>query len=84
VNWFNTYVLDGVVNGAAWVTRVTLAGLVSWFDRRVIDGAVNGVGEVTGETGGLLKYLQSGNVQRYAIFLFGGVLLLALLIVNVK
>jgi NADH-quinone oxidoreductase subunit L len=84
VNWFNTYVLDGVVNGAAWVKRVTLAGLVSWFDRRVIDGAVNGVGEVTGETGGLLKYLQSGNVQRYAIFLFGGVLLLALLIVNVK
>jgi NADH-quinone oxidoreductase subunit L len=84
VNWFNTYVLDGVVNGAAWVTRVTMAGLVSWFDRRVIDGAVNGVGEVTGETGGLLKYLQSGNVQRYAIFLFGGVLLLALLIVNVK
>jgi hypothetical protein len=35
---------------------------------------------VTGDTGGLLRYLQSGRVQRYALFLFAGVGLLSLLL----
>ena len=34
VYWFNQHVLDGVVNGAAWVTR-GLATFVSWIDRTV-------------------------------------------------
>jgi hypothetical protein len=43
------------------------------------------VAEVTGETGGLLRYVQSGRVQRYALLLFAavGVLALALLIFNI-
>ena len=46
---------------------------MSWFDRNVIDGAVNGVANIAGFTGGILRYIQSGNVQRYAAFLFTGV-----------
>ena len=34
--------------------------------------------EITGESGGLLRYLQSGRVQRYALLLFGAVGLLSL------
>jgi NADH-quinone oxidoreductase subunit L len=71
VNWTNQVVIDGVVNGAARVTRY-LSGGIKAFDEEVIDGAVNGLGQTAGFTGGLLRYLQSGNVQRYAAFLFAG------------
>ena len=75
VYWTNQKVLDGIVNGAAALAR-GLARVVMWIDRTIIDGAVNGLGQITGETGGLLKYFQSGNVQWYAVALFAGVLVL--------
>jgi NADH-quinone oxidoreductase subunit L len=50
------------------------------FDRTVIDGGVNGVGTGTRRLGGVLKFVQSGNVQRYAVFLFAGVAILAFVI----
>ena len=70
-------VLDGIVNGAGAGTR-GLGQLVNLFDRGVIDRAVNGIAGTAGATGGLLKYIQSGNVQRYMAFLFVGVLVLAI------
>ena len=36
----------------------------------MIDFAVNGAAGLTGYSGGLLRYIQSGNVQRYAAVLF--------------
>jgi NADH-quinone oxidoreductase subunit L len=77
VYWFNQNVLDAVVNGAGATAR-GLAQVVNLFDRGVIDRAVNGVAGTAGATGGLLKYIQSGNVQRYMAFLFVGVLVLAI------
>ena len=47
-------------------------------DRRVVDGAVNGVGQGARFAGGLLRYLQSGSVQRYAALLVIGVIILAI------
>ncbi len=82
VVWFDRHVVDAVVNGAAWVTRRVGIG-VNDFDGEVLDGAVNGIGRTTGFTGGLLRYLQSGNVQRYAAFLFTGVLVLAIVVTRV-
>ena len=82
VNWSNQHVLDGAVNGAAWVTR-GLATFVSWIDRTFIDGAVNAVGGLTEATGGLLKYLQTGNVQWYAVLLFAGVVALTIVFVQI-
>ena len=83
VNWTNQVILDGIVNGAAAVAR-GFSRLVAWFDRTVIDGAVNGLGQITGESGGLLKYLQSGNVQWYAVALFAGVLVLTAFFVRLS
>ena len=77
VYWFNQNVLDAIVNGAGAAAR-GLAQVVNLFDRGVIDRAVNGVAGTTDATGGLLKYIQSGNVQRYMAFLFVGVLVLAI------
>jgi NADH-quinone oxidoreductase subunit L len=82
VNWTNQRVLDGAVNGAARAARVAGDG-VQAIDQNVIDGAVNGVGQTAGFTGGLLRYLQSGNVQRYAAFLFGGVVILAVIFTRI-
>jgi NADH-quinone oxidoreductase subunit L len=41
----------------------------------VVDFAVNGAAGITGASGGLLRYIQSGNVQRYAAVLFAAVAL---------
>jgi NADH-quinone oxidoreductase subunit L len=82
VYWFNQNVLDAIVNGAAALARVLARG-VMWFDRTVIDGAVNGIGELTGEAGGLLRFIQSGNVQWYAAGLFVGVVALTVVFVKI-
>jgi NADH-quinone oxidoreductase subunit L len=82
VYWTNQKILDGAVNGAARAAREAGDG-VQVVDKNVIDGAVNGLGQVTGFTGGLLRYLQSGNVQRYAAFLFGGVVILAVIFTRI-
>jgi NADH-quinone oxidoreductase subunit L len=82
VYWSNQKVLDGAVNGAAGLTKV-FARVVNAFDRNVIDGAVNGAGNLAGFTGGLLRYIQSGNVQRYAAFLFTGVVVLAIIFTRI-
>jgi NADH:ubiquinone oxidoreductase subunit 5 (subunit L)/multisubunit Na+/H+ antiporter MnhA subunit len=82
VNWTNQHILDGAVNGAASLTR-GLATFVNWIDRTFIDGAVNAVGGLTEATGGLLKYLQTGNVQWYAVLLFAGVVALTIVFVQI-
>jgi len=78
VYWFNQSVLDAIVNGAGKAARGA-AALVNLFDRDVIDGAVNGAAGTAGFSGGVLKYIQSGSVQRYMAFLFVGVLVLAII-----
>jgi NADH-quinone oxidoreductase subunit L len=82
VYWTNQHVLDGIVNGAAVLARGS-ARMVMWFDRTVIDGFVNGLGEGAGSSGGVLKRLQSGNVQWYAVGLFVGVLGLAIVFIRI-
>jgi NADH-quinone oxidoreductase subunit L len=68
--WFNQHVLDGVVNGAAAGTMATSKVTYSVLDQGVIDFAVNGAAGLTGLSGGLLRYVQTGNIQRYAAVLF--------------
>jgi NADH-quinone oxidoreductase subunit L len=79
--WVNQNVIDGAVNaagkGAGALGRLTYR----FVDQDVVDGAVNGIANETGNAGGLLSYVQSGRVQRYALILFASVGLLALLLV---
>jgi NADH-quinone oxidoreductase subunit L len=78
VYWTNQYLIDGVVNGAAVLAR-GFARMVVWFDRTFIDGAVHGAANSAGFAGAILRYVQSGNVQRYAAFMFTGVVILAII-----
>jgi NADH-quinone oxidoreductase subunit L len=43
------------------------------IDQDVVDFAVNGAAGITGLSGGLLRYIQTGQVQRYAAVLFASV-----------
>jgi NADH-quinone oxidoreductase subunit L len=83
--WFNQHVIDAVVNGAGKGAKATGQWTYDFLDRKVVDGAVNGTAEVTAESGGLLRYFQAGRVQRYALYMFAvvGLLALLLLIANI-
>ena len=83
--WFDQHVIDKIVNSIGGGARRLGVFTYDVIDQKVVDGAVNEIAEVTGETGGLLRYIQSGRVQRYALLLFAavGLLSLALLIANI-
>ncbi len=85
VYWFDQHVIDKFVNSVGSGARRAGQFTYDVIDQRVVDGAVNEVAELTGETGGILRYAQSGRVQRYALLLFAavGLLALALLIFNI-
>ncbi len=75
VDWFNGHVIDLVINGTGLgATRV--AKLVYWFDQRFVDGAINASAAATGETGGMLRLLQTGRVQQYAFLIVAGTVVL--------
>jgi NADH-quinone oxidoreductase subunit L len=77
----NKYFMDDIYDrGVVRPIQYPVANAVNAFDRSVIDGAVNGVGMGARGLGGALRYIQSGNVQRYAVFLFAGVAILAFVI----
>lgn len=74
---FDTWVVDGFVNGAARFTLI--AGHISfWFDSKVVDGLVNLVAYSLHGFSGLCRKLQSGRVQHYAFVMFLGFLVFAL------
>jgi NADH-quinone oxidoreductase subunit L len=71
--WFDQHVIDGLVNALGRGTATVARETYDVLDQKVVDGAVNGLAETTGDTGGLLRYIQSGRVQRYALTLFAAV-----------
>jgi NADH-quinone oxidoreductase subunit L len=71
---FDRDVIDGGVNGAAWMTRLT-STLSMWWDNWIIDGAVR-LGSFTVK---VLSYpvrlLQTGLVQSSALFILAGMII---------
>jgi multicomponent Na+:H+ antiporter subunit D len=49
-----------------------------WADKNVIDGAVNGVAAVVVRWAGSLRKVQTGQLQHYALFMAGSLLVLSL------
>jgi NADH-quinone oxidoreductase subunit L len=73
---FDTWVVDGMVNGAARTTLIW-ASLMNWVDEHIIDGTVDLVEFIVQETSGVFRSLQSGRVQHYAFVMFLGFLVFA-------
>ncbi len=79
--WVNQHVIDGVVDGVGAGARVVARFTYDAIDQKVVDGAVNGVAVSAGDAGGLLRRIQTGRVQWYALLLFAAVGLLSLALV---
>ncbi|MCD6249632.1 MAG: NADH-quinone oxidoreductase subunit L [candidate division Zixibacteria bacterium] len=73
---FDARVIDGLVNGVAWFT-LFWAEMKQLFDTYVIDGAVNGSGWLVSNLGQALRYLQTGRVQFYTLFIVLMIIVLA-------
>lgn len=74
--WINQNIIDGVVNMTGRI--VVKAGEIAYksVDQQGIDGIVDSLGTGSNTTGSGLRLLQSGKIQRYAAFLFLGVIVL--------
>jgi NADH-quinone oxidoreductase subunit L len=72
-SWFDSHVIDGVVNGAGWITRLT-ATISSWWDKWIIDGIlVNGPPTIARfPFSYLARLFEWGLVQWYALVMTAG------------
>ena len=66
--WFDTVVIDGIVDGLAWIT-VRVSKWDGIFDNFVVDGLVNLVANVTYTVGVALRRVQTGFIRSYILFL---------------
>ena len=79
---FDERVVDGAVNGAAWLTR-KVSSLSIGFDTHVVDGAVNGIGTLHRVFSAGLRRLQTGYVYNYALAIVLGIVIVISLVVTV-
>ncbi len=70
---FDARVVDGGVNGAGWLTRLTSRVSIFW-DTWVVDGAVRLLGFATKVASFPVRMIQTGFVQSYALLIVLGVL----------
>lgn len=68
-----------------FVTKKVLFNLVgrpaAWIDKNIVDGAMNGLAWTTGKVAVLIRGFQSGKVQAYALYFFGGITCLVILFI---
>jgi NADH-quinone oxidoreductase subunit L len=69
---FDRRVVDGAVNASGVLTRMA-AWVSHMLDKYVVDGLVNGVGWSAGHGSHVLRRLQTGLVQNYALLMLAGV-----------
>jgi NADH-quinone oxidoreductase subunit L len=75
---FDNEVVDGAVNGAAWVGRTVAKG-TGLVDNEVVDAAVNGAAVATQLVARKVRRAQTGNIKEYLTFaLVGGLFVIAL------
>jgi NADH-quinone oxidoreductase subunit L len=70
--WFDTNIVDGAVNAAGWITRLT-ATISSWWDKWIIDGiGVNGPAILARMLSYPARLFEWGLVQWYALVMTAG------------
>ena len=71
-SWFDSHIIDGAVNAAGWLTRLT-ATISSWWDKWIIDGiGVNGPPIVARMLSYPARLFEWGLVQWYALVMTAG------------
>jgi NADH-quinone oxidoreductase subunit L len=69
---FDRRVVDGAVNGSAWLTQIA-SWLSHMIDKYVVDGAVNLLAWTAGRGSFLVRRIQTGLVQNYALLMVLGI-----------
>ncbi len=68
-----------------FVTKKILFNLIgkpaAWFDKHIVDGLMNLLANSTAKVSELIKGFQSGKVQDYALYFFGGIASLIILFI---
>jgi NADH-quinone oxidoreductase subunit L len=66
-----------------FITKKIIFNLVgrpaAWIDRNIVDGTMNGIAWTTGKISVLIKGVQSGRVQSYTLYFFGGIICLVII-----
>jgi len=57
-----------------------VAAPIAWFDRHVVDGGVNLTAWCTRTSGGMLRHLQTGQVQTYGVWFVAGSMFIVLIL----
>jgi len=71
-SWFDVHIVDGAVNAAGWLTRLT-ATISSWWDKWIIDGiGVNGPAILARMLSYPARMFEWGLVQWYALVMTAG------------
>jgi NADH-quinone oxidoreductase subunit L len=70
---FDRNVVDGGVNGTAWLTRIT-SRVSMWYDTWIVDGLVNLTAFTIRAVSYPVRFFQSGFLHSYALVFLGGVL----------
>ncbi|MCX7611604.1 MAG: NADH-quinone oxidoreductase subunit L [Ignavibacterium sp.] len=74
--WFDAKIIDGIVNGSAFITK-HFSFFIGNFDKYVVDGIVNFTAYFNGFAGLFVRRIQTGKVQSYlALVIFSIVILL--------
>ncbi len=60
-----------------------IAKPTAWFDKNIVDGLMNLMAETTAKISELIKGVQSGKVQNYALYFFAGIAALAILFIYI-
>ena len=65
-----------------FITKKIIFNLIgrpaAWIDRNIVDGLMNGIANTTAAISAWIRGMQSGKVQSYAIYFFGGIVALAI------
>jgi NADH-quinone oxidoreductase subunit L len=71
---FDLGIIDGLVNGAGWLARLT-AWLSHKMDIYLVDGAVNSLATLVDYGGSVWRRLQTGYLQNYVLIFVLGLIL---------
>ena len=84
LSWFDAHIIDGLVNLTRNITVIGFGEGSNLIDKYIVDGAVNGVAYAAKRGSGLVRRMQSGVVENYALVMGGGVVLLAMVYLFLK
>ena len=73
---YNKYYIDEFYRWMMDHVYYVISAAIIWFDRHVVDGVMNGFAWFMQLAGGVLRRLQTGRTQAYALGMLAGVLIL--------